>query len=566
MVAAAACLAWPATGWTTPDRMQTYANPVDLPYRYQTIRTSFREAADPTVLRFKGRYWLFASHSRGYWHSTDLLHWQFVTPSGYDVGKYAPTAVVMDGKVYLTTSENPRKIWVSDDPMSGLWRVAAELPVVINDPALFLDDDGRLYLYEGLSPTAPIDVYELDRKTLQPIARAAVPASRDPANQGWEVPGDRNERVQDPSYIEGAWMNKVGGRYYLQYAAAGTEHRIYADGVLVADKPMGPFAYQPGNPFSVKPTGFATGAGHGSTFQGTDGRWWHMATVTISRRFLFERRLDLFPATVTRAGDLVADTYLGDYPHYIGGNRGLTGWMLLSRHKPVTVSSTLDGFPAGNAVDEDIRTWWSARSGTAGEWLQVDLGAMKRIEAIQTNFADQDSVGKGISTDAYAYVIEVSPDAIHWKMAIDKSRAGRDAPHDYQVLPRATRARYVRIRNLHSPDGGKFSLSDLRVFGKGLGARPAAVDAVTASRNPSDARRATIAWHPARGADFYIVRFGPRRDLLNQNYQVYDGQTALDIASLTKGTGYYVAVDAVNEVGIARGKPAMSQADPLIPK
>ncbi len=542
-----------ALGDPRASRFATYANPVDLPYRYQSGQVPYREAADPTMVRFAGRYWLFPSHSKGYWYGTDLLHWHFVLPTGYDVDSYAPTVMAMDGKLYLTTSESPKTIWVTDDPLQGVWRVAATEPMAISDPALFLDDDGRVYLYEGLSPVAPLNVYELDHKTLQPVAHVTIPSSRDTANRGWEVPGDRNEKVKEPSYIEGAWMNKYHGRYYLQYAAAGTEHRIYADGVLISDKPMGPFVYQSYNPFSVKPTGFATGAGHGSTFQAVDGRWWHIATMTISKRDLYERRLGLFPAQFTPAGALIANTYLGDYPHYIGGTRGLVGWMLLSRHKPVSVSSTLAGFPAANAVDEDLRTWWSAKSGDAGEWLQVDLGAPKRIEAVQVNFADQDSLGRGISSEVYNYVVEVSDDSRKWITVIDKTLSGCDAPHDYQVLRKAVRARYVRIRNLHSPDGGKFSIYDLRVFGIGNGVVPARVDGLSGQRDRNDTRRATITWTPARGAEFYIVRFGSRLGLLNQQYQIYDGATAVTISSLTKGVSYSVTVDAVNENGISHG-------------
>lgn len=55
--------------------------------------------------------------------------------------------------------------------------------------------------------------------------------------------------------------------------------------------------------------------------------------------------------------------------------------MLLSRNKSVTASSTLDGFPERNAIDEEIRTWWSAMSGDAGEWIEVDLGTPKTIQA-----------------------------------------------------------------------------------------------------------------------------------------------------------------------------------------
>lgn len=45
----------------------------------------------------------------------------------------------------------------------------------------------------------------------------------------------------DKPYIEGAWMDKHEGRYYLQYAFAGTQYNTYGDGVYVSDKPLGPF-------------------------------------------------------------------------------------------------------------------------------------------------------------------------------------------------------------------------------------------------------------------------------------------------------------------------------------
>ena len=44
--------------------MKTYCNPLDLPYRYQHMneqgrRYAFREGADPTLVLFKGTYYLF---------------------------------------------------------------------------------------------------------------------------------------------------------------------------------------------------------------------------------------------------------------------------------------------------------------------------------------------------------------------------------------------------------------------------------------------------------------------------------------------------------------------------
>ena len=62
--------------------MKTYCNPLDLGYRYQHMKegeriAGFREGADPTLVYFKGKYYLFVSMSAGFWYSDDLLHWDF---------------------------------------------------------------------------------------------------------------------------------------------------------------------------------------------------------------------------------------------------------------------------------------------------------------------------------------------------------------------------------------------------------------------------------------------------------------------------------------------------------
>ncbi|MBR6091066.1 MAG: family 43 glycosylhydrolase [Anaerolineaceae bacterium] len=83
-------------------------------------------------------------------------------------------------------------------------------------------------------------------------------------------------------YIEGAWMDKHDGRYYLQYAFPGTQYNIYGDGIYVSDSPLGPFTLADNNPFSYKPGGFLPGAGHGSSMEDMQGNWWHAATMRIS--------------------------------------------------------------------------------------------------------------------------------------------------------------------------------------------------------------------------------------------------------------------------------------------
>ena len=58
--------------------MKEYCNPLDLPYKFQHYGgPAHREAADPTLILFRGRYYLFASMSQGFFHSEDLVHWDW---------------------------------------------------------------------------------------------------------------------------------------------------------------------------------------------------------------------------------------------------------------------------------------------------------------------------------------------------------------------------------------------------------------------------------------------------------------------------------------------------------
>jgi hypothetical protein len=408
-------------------------------------------------------------------------------------------------------------------------------------------------------------VVELDPQHEFKVIRGPLTClSADYTHHGWEVAGEENRG--NPSggndlapWIEGAWMTKHAGTYYLQYSAPGTQFKTYADGVYTATNPTGPFVYAPYSPFSHKPTGFVGGAGHSSTLRDSNNDYWHITTMTISVRHLFERRLGIFPAGFTPDGELFCNTYLGDYPQFTTGfqrnpaENNSPGWMLLSYDKPATASSALEQFSVKNAFDEDIRTWWSAASGKPGEWLQVDLGKPCRIEAVQINFTDQGMTNLGrMHNDSYRYYVEVSDDGEFWQTNVDRSNNLRDSPHDYTQLDEPVMARYVRLVNVHTPGNGLFSVSGFRLFGNGLGKAPAKVEDVEVVRDPSDTRQVHLSWKPANGADFYIIRYGIGRNRLFNNYQVYQSNH-FDISSLNIGTSYYFTVDAVNDSGIAEG-------------
>ena len=63
--------------------MRVYCNPVNVPYAYQFKKdprdrykmTVNREAADPSMVMFQGKYYLFASMTGSVWVSEDMAHW-----------------------------------------------------------------------------------------------------------------------------------------------------------------------------------------------------------------------------------------------------------------------------------------------------------------------------------------------------------------------------------------------------------------------------------------------------------------------------------------------------------
>lgn len=539
--------------------LQTFCNPLDLPYRFGEDLPSRREAADPTVIRWRGEYWLFPSKSGGYWHSRDFAHWQFVVPTGLPLENYAPTVLEIQGRLYWTAAG--AGIYATDDPLSGKWTLAGDTPNQ-GDPDLFRDDDGRVYLYSGCSDNGEISGQELDfRHRFKPLTRWTPLFHSDILGHGAEIasePFAAPPYRANESWIEGAWMTKHAGKYYLQYAAPGTQFKSYSDGVYVGSHPLGPFTFAPYSPFSFKPTGFADGAGHSSTFQDFSGQYWHIATMSVSVRHPFERRLGLFPVWFTPDGQMACSTYRGDYPQYLPGvardiSQGNSpGWMLLSYRKPATASSTLAGHPIEDAFNEDIRTWWSAKTADPGEWLQVDFGKQCRVNAVQVNFGDEGATQRGRLKDGYGYQLRVSTDSKHWATIVDRSAARRDSPHDYTPLDRPILARYVRLINTHSPGGALFSVSGLRLFGSGLGQAPKRAGGLKIRRDAADGRQALISWQSAASADGYIVRYGTARDRLFSNYQVYDARP-LHIHSLNIGVPYFFTVDSFNDTGVTKG-------------
>ncbi len=543
--------------------LTTYCNPVDISYRFSPDTPSRREAADPTVVRYKDHYLLFASKSGGYWYSDDLADWKFTETSQIPTEEYAPTAVVIGDTIYfLASSTEKSTIYRSTDPLSGEWSVAAEeLEIPVWDPAFFLDDDNRLYLYWGCSNVNPIYGVEVDY--LNNFAFKGEPRELIRSNSrknGWEVPGDYNRLTNNSPWIEGAWMTKKDGRYYLQYAGPGTEFKSYADGVYVSDDPLGPFQLQENNPYAARPEGFAAGAGHGSTFSDSYGNMWHIGTITISQKHIFERRLGMHPVFYDSDRTMYCVTRYGDYPLIIPKRRIrrfadiFPGWMLLSFEKKVEVSSSVDSLPPSLMTDEDIRTYWAAESGSGDEYVIMDLGNNCRVNAIQVNFAEHNTEIYGRAGNLFhRFTIGYSGDVTSWNLLIDNSAGKTDNTHFYRQLDKPVICRYLRISNIEVP-GGNFAISGFRVFGKGSGKLPGKPEGFMAVRDQEDRRSIILSWRKAAGATGYNVSYGSAKDKLYHDYTVYM-DTTLTINSLNISQVYWFTIEAFNENGItASGK------------
>ena len=538
----------------------SFTNPLDLSYRFMlNEEPSCREAADPTVVLYKGTYYLFASKTGGYWYSDDLADWTLVLTDQIPTEEYAPTAIVMrDTLFFMASNKKPNTIYKSADPKSGIWSVAKQhIDTDVWDPCLFRDDDGKLYLYWGCSNKDPLYGVELDTLTFDFIGEPRALIYPQQKLLGWEIRGDYNTQKEESPWIEGAWMNKINGVYHLQYASPGTREKSYCDAVYKSENPLGPFELAKHNPFAYKPEGFVCGAGHGSTFSDKYGNLWHIGTSVIAVNHKFERRLVLYPTFVDENGELYSWTRLGDYPQLIpdkkieSPQRPEQQWMLLSYRKPVSVSSTLPGFDPANMTDENIRTHWSASSDSSSEWAMIDLQDQLMVHAIQINFAEQDAHLQGRSENhPHQFLIECSSDKKEWSKVADRTNATSDNTHPYIVMDSPVSTRYIRIQNIRVPDGC-FAISGMRIFGKGNGEAPAAVQHFTALRNKSDLREVYLSWNKQEKAVGYNIRYGEQENLLHHNYQVY-GDTTLTIRSLNAENKYYFAIEAFNENGVGK--------------
>jgi hypothetical protein len=595
--------------------MKYICNPLNINYRYQFNAdprnggklSICREAADPSMICYEGRYYIFASMTLGVWVSDDLVNWEnHRLPEDLPLYDYAPDVRVLGGYVYLCASSRDHNCdrWRTRDILNGPYeKIEGTFPYW--DPNLFIDDDGRVYFYWGCSNVTPIYGVELDPETMLPLGEKKELIFGDPHRIGYERIGEDNttlpasqEQVEagfrgflksrhmtedmlppgmkdlvkgmfsNRPYIEGAWMDKHCGKYYMQYACPGAQYNVYSDGVYVSDSPLGPFTLAGNNPYSYKPGGFLPGAGHGSTMQDDQGNWWHTATMRISVNHMFERRVGLWPAGFDGDGELYCNQRYGDWPLSVSGFRQDPwrdpAWMLLSSGKKAEASSFAEGHEPGLASQENVQTFWKAETNSEDEWLCLDLGKVYDVHAVQVNFADDamdmecpgqirpGSQPRYIEERDHVtrWLLEGSEDGLSWSVIEDKRQALTDLSHDLVIREEGIRVRYLRLSHMEVPYGQNPCVSGLRVFGLGQGEKPAVPSFEAVRSGDLDMTVKTCAQDNTLG---YNILFGSSPEKLYHSYMVFEAGEKR-VGALIAGKEYFVRVDAFNENGITEGK------------
>ena len=565
----------------------TYCNPMDLDYTYMVYNSSrnisYRSGADPAVVEFRGEYYMFVTRSFGYWHSKDLINWDFIKPvQWFFEGSNAPTAFNYKDSILYFAGDPAGygSILYSDNPKGGKWTPLASITNNIQDSELFIDDDGKTYLFWGSSNVHPIRVKMLnkdDRMLETGIQKELI--NLDEEKHGWERFGENNfHPTIKKGYMEGASMTKHKGKYYLQYAAPGTQFNVYGDGAYIGGSPLGPFTYMKNNPMSFKPGGFTNGAGHGITVKQTNGQYWHFATMALASNSHWERRLCMFPTYFDAEGLMHSDTHYGDYPRFGSDHPTKAGqhcgWMLLSYKGKATVSSSKMQIKKSTSTDNDYditelplqknesgqiksevltdespKTFWVADANDDKQWLEIEMLKPGHIYAFQINYHDHES---GIYTRVdglrHRFTIEVSGDGKNWQTVVDRSNSYKDSPNAYIVLNQPVKGKFVRYNNVEVP-GKNLALSEFRVFGKGLGKTPTTVKDFKITRQ-DDRRDAQFTWKPVQGAQGYNIRWGIAPDKLYLSWLVYDVNEHF-MRCLGRDTRYYFSIEAFNENGIS---------------
>lgn len=471
-------------------RNNSYCNPLSIPEIPRGIdppmefkkekQKDYRSISDPSVLYYDNKWYLYPSYGIAF-VSEDFATWKHYRTDPYYL-RYSPAIVPYKGKFYLTAHSSP--MYVGDSPL-GPFRLIGDFIRLDGstfrptDPALFVDDDERIYMYwHGSKSNGEVPITNTVGAELDPnqpnrlLTEPKILHTFDPSHE-WERFGERNQDTKF-GWVEGQWMIKHNGRYYLIYAGCGTQYGSYAMGAYYSDVgPLDGFIYQQKNPITYNKLGLVKGPGHGCIVRGPNDTLWAFYTCIMCYEHQFERRIGMDPVGVDENGELYVN-HISDTPQWAPGIKkhpelgNDTGLLPLTLYNPVFASSRIEGRNEIYAVDESMLTWWQPQPDDPHKQLTIALRAPYWISASRIIWRD---IGldyeNGILPGPYKYVIEACTDEKqeNWQAVLDLSDNTEDYSIDYRTFD-PIKAYFVRLSIKGAPAGIQPGVISFTVFGE----------------------------------------------------------------------------------------------------
>lgn len=453
-------------------------------------------SGDVTVIKEQGKYYMYCTGG-GAWISDDMLNWSFQRIENVPI---APHVVKYNGSFYMCGNDCP--VYKADNPLGPFtsisdWKNTPDVAGGWNgafDVDIFIDDDNKPYLYYPGRGVSGIYVVALDPNDISRFTGTVKHLFRFNNQHEWERYGEMNEYT-DVAWIEGPWLQKHNGIYYLQYSASGTQWKTYAEGYYTSKSPMGPFAYAPNNPLLRKTEGLVTGTAHGCIVEGPDGNLWQFYTIVLSNP-PGGRRIGMDRLTFDKDGNMIVK--VTDTPQWGPGavkdlEKGdsksipVTINKVLAMNALSTFSSEQPGHEAAYAVDNSSGTWWEPTPTDSMPTLTIELSPATRFDVVQLFTIDGVRLmfnggrrgfgrpsGATTSFDPYQYKIDVSMDGKTFSPALDQSKNNISRNTIFEEIP-PVKCRFVRLTLTGWPKTSPLGILEFTVFGKPAESLPAAV-------------------------------------------------------------------------------------------
>jgi len=399
--------------------------------------------ADPTVRKFGDTFYIYATtdgNGGGFgpsqvWISKDFVNWSLQDMNWPSTHYYWAPDVnqAKDGKYYMYYCQPVEIFGASSTTPVGPWTplLPKGVPVVKNflvpnvitlDGQTFKDDDGKMYMFWGTWGIYPnhgcgVGFLNPDMKSFAKTAQIPNTIAKD--------------------FFEAPFMFKRNGIYYLTYSSGRCEDDTYRVQYAISKTgPMGPFVFGKNNPIlSTNGDGTVHGPGHESVLQ--NGNDFYMIYHRHNNPHSgggYHRQVAADKMVFDAAGNIEKLVPTHEGVGFLAKNANPS--VNLALGKSVTASSSYsDDFKPEYAVDDNNGTLWKPRDNTSASWLTVDLGALKNVQSVHTQFE--------YATWYYQYIIEYSADGKVWGLFADQTK---NTTHGSPMIDlKDVKARYLRL-------------------------------------------------------------------------------------------------------------------------